>query len=207
MAADKLSVSEITTLGRLEKTIDKGMTSFLEVGNALMEIRDKRLYRDRHGTFEAYCQERWGLGRRQANNLIAAAEVVGGLGSALPKEERPSSVRQAIPLKKLPPSEAPAAWQEIVKTAPGGKPTGKHAEKVVARRLAKKGKEDWQSGPGPLIDPDVEKMLGMIDKLIDMTNRLAAENIGHNNHSRTVLATLNKAIGEVKAMEKSWRNK
>ena len=69
--------------------------------DALMEIRDGRLYRAEFGTFEEYCQERWGWGRNYINKLIASAEVVENLGTIVPK--LPATERQARPLAPLPP--------------------------------------------------------------------------------------------------------
>jgi hypothetical protein len=57
-------------------------------GLALREIRDDRLYREAHATFEAYCQERWGIGRNYANKLIAFAKNAEGVGTAVPTNER-----------------------------------------------------------------------------------------------------------------------
>ncbi len=41
----QLSKSESQQLSKLESVITKGMKTFVEVGNALKEIRDSRLYR------------------------------------------------------------------------------------------------------------------------------------------------------------------
>jgi hypothetical protein len=46
-------------LETLERVIESGLRTFVEVGEALMEIRDQRLYQD--ATFEDYCRERWGI--------------------------------------------------------------------------------------------------------------------------------------------------
>lgn len=62
-------------LVELEEVIDRGLAAFVEVGQALLEIRDSRLYLESHATFEDYCRERWGRGRRWAYQLIEAAEV------------------------------------------------------------------------------------------------------------------------------------
>ena len=81
-----------TRLAELETVIERGQQTFVEVGNALMEIRDQRLYRKTHATFEAYCKERWGWTRRQANRQIDAAKVVETLGPTGPK---PATEREA----------------------------------------------------------------------------------------------------------------
>ena len=46
---------------RLEGVIGRGKRAFIEVGNALRDIRDKRGYQHwRDGcTFEQYCREQW----------------------------------------------------------------------------------------------------------------------------------------------------
>jgi ParB family chromosome partitioning protein len=98
------SDSTITArLAELETVIERGMQTFLEVGNALMEIRDQRLYRETHATFEAYCRERWGWTRQHANRQIQAArmaEVLEPMGP-IPENERQA---RAI-LESLPPEE------------------------------------------------------------------------------------------------------
>lgn len=70
-------MDEQTRLAYYESIIERGRQTFVEVGTALMEIREARLYREQgFATFEDYCQERWGWGRMRASQLITAAEVV-----------------------------------------------------------------------------------------------------------------------------------
>jgi hypothetical protein len=76
-------------LAELETVIEHGRATFSEVGHALMEIRDSRLYRVTHKTFEDYCRERWDMGRAYANRLIAASvQVALAPVGAKPKTER-----------------------------------------------------------------------------------------------------------------------
>lgn len=128
--ADLVTSDEADRLIELEGRIERGLHTFVDVGNALLEIRDGRLYRSTHGTFEDYCRERWGMVRQHANRLIAAAEVAGNLepvGSILDVPER--ALR---PLARLEPEEQRIAWQTAVETAPNGKVTAAHVEHVVA---------------------------------------------------------------------------
>ena len=55
-----LTESDSIKLRDLEGIIERGMQTFVEVGAALRLIREGRLYRTDFGTFEDYCQERWG---------------------------------------------------------------------------------------------------------------------------------------------------
>ena len=66
------------TLTECEDIIARGMATFVEVGQALLEIRDHRLYRKAgFGTFDLYCRKRWGWSRSYAHRHIQAAKVVG----------------------------------------------------------------------------------------------------------------------------------
>jgi hypothetical protein len=90
-------------LAALEAVIERGLRTFIEVGEALLEIRDDRLYREQgFGTFEDYCRKRWDWGRNYVNKQIAAAEVVRNLGTNVPK---PQNEAQARELTRLSPDE------------------------------------------------------------------------------------------------------
>lgn len=109
--------------------IEHGLQTFFDVGNALMVVRNDRLYREEYGTFEDYCQEKWGWTRQHANRLISSAEVVGNLepmGSILPTTER-----QTRELARVAPEKQRAVWKDVVETAPKGKVTAKHVQAVV----------------------------------------------------------------------------
>ncbi|WP_422932204.1 hypothetical protein [Singulisphaera sp. PoT] len=83
----RLSPEEAAELGRLEVLIRSRLQSSLAAGNAFLAIRNGRLYRDTHSTFEDYCEARWGLGRQQVNRRIQWAEVVSSLGPCGPESD------------------------------------------------------------------------------------------------------------------------
>ncbi len=70
-----LSKNEKADFARCEDIIRQGFQTFLVVGEALIEIREHKLYREQYALFEDYCQERWGFSRYYAHRLEAAAEV------------------------------------------------------------------------------------------------------------------------------------
>jgi hypothetical protein len=41
----------------------------------VIEIRDERLYRETHGTFERYCRDRWQFSRQRSHQFISAAAL------------------------------------------------------------------------------------------------------------------------------------
>ena len=91
-----VAINQSTDLVALEKIIDKGKTSFVEVGLAIMRIRDARLYKSTHSTWENYCAQRWGWTGRRANQLALAAEIGAEMGTRVPTE------RHARELSRLP---------------------------------------------------------------------------------------------------------
>lgn len=119
LAALPLSEVEADTLATHEATIRAGLDTFVQVGTALAAIRDDRLYRTTHGTFEDYCAERWSLARSRAYQLIDAAAVT-DLVSTMVDTPAPSSERQARPLTKLrdEPEAIRSAWSRAVESAP-----------------------------------------------------------------------------------------
>lgn len=70
-----LTDSENEVLGVCETEIKQGLESFTKTGMAFLAIRDNRLYREAFPTFEAYCQGRWGMGRRNVDHYIGAAQI------------------------------------------------------------------------------------------------------------------------------------
>ncbi len=113
MANTKLTESESRRLGQIEEKIERNRS---EVISDFSEIRDKRLYRN-YGTFEEYCDRRWGYRRNYVTKLIRVSNVVKNienLGTMVPKAQ---TERVARPLTRLPASEQSAAWTEAVQTA------------------------------------------------------------------------------------------
>jgi hypothetical protein len=99
------------SLAELEAVIERGLATFIEVGEALREIRDARLYRETHSTFEAYCRERWGWTRQHVNRQIAAAQIIPYLE---PTGSIPSMERQARELAAIrDPDEQIEVWREV----------------------------------------------------------------------------------------------
>lgn len=126
--AINLTIIEKNNLTELEVIIEKGMKTFYEVGFALMQIRDNRLYRETHRTFEEYCKEKWKFTKSRANQLIAASEVNENLTTIVAK---PLNEAQARPLTSLPLEQQREVYQKTVETAPEGKVTARDIKKKI----------------------------------------------------------------------------
>lgn len=137
---EALSTKESERLDQLVGVVRRGMRSFMEVGLALAEIHNDRLYRETHDTFDAFCRETFGFHRAHAHRLIVAVEIANNIATgvspmgdtkALPL---PTSERQVRPLAELAPPEQIEIWRKTAQEA-GGIPTAALIEEAVARKL------------------------------------------------------------------------
>lgn len=76
-----LTEDESAELARCEAVIREGLQTFMDVGNSLLKIQERRLHRATHATFEHYCRERWDIGKSRAYQLMQAAETVTGMST------------------------------------------------------------------------------------------------------------------------------
>ena len=132
-ATDQLDVAERARLQELESIVENGLQIFYEVGKALDEIREQKLYRESHKSFEAYCRQRWGIARRTADQFIGAARVIENLSAIALKI--PTKENQVRPLAGLPPELQIQIWQEAVESSPNGIPTGAAVKRLVEDRF------------------------------------------------------------------------
>jgi hypothetical protein len=128
----------------LERKVER---AFFEAGKALMELRDRRLYRSTHKTFEEYCRFRFAYTYRHVNYLIAGSVIVDNIkmGTNSSQNEKshemgtnssqilPTSEVQVRPLAKLEPQQQLEAWQQAVEQAEGKVPSGRIVKDVVQR--------------------------------------------------------------------------
>ncbi|MBG1268470.1 hypothetical protein [Nostoc sp. WHI] len=132
----ELSEEEQSLRLHLERRVER---AFLEAGQALMELRDRRLYRSTHRTFEEYCRERFNYSRDAAYLKISATVVYENLQKFLPTIGRqipmPTNERQLRFLAKaeLEPSVQADVWQQAVEQAGNKIPSGRIVKDVVDR--------------------------------------------------------------------------
>ncbi len=139
----QLTKEESKHLAQLEEVIDKSLTTFIEVGTALLEIRESQLYLGTHETFERYCKDRFAIGKSHAHRFMQATEIVNNIGQELsgtsPTGTLPERETQVRPLAQLPENEQAKAWKEAVATAPNGQVTEEHVKKIVQTRAERLG--------------------------------------------------------------------
>lgn len=126
-----LSADEQDVFDVQEQAIGKSLESFIACGKAFAIIKNRRLYRQSHSSFDAYVQERWGMSAAHAYRNIAAAQVVAALPEGAPV---PSSESQARLLSRLEPEEQAEVWEEAVERSNGAPATAATVAEVMAER-------------------------------------------------------------------------
>lgn len=116
----------------LERKVER---AFFEAGKALAQLRDRRLYRSTHKTFEEYCRDRFGHSRRQSYLLMDASVVFDNLVEICDQFDHklPTAEGQVRPMTKLEPQEQQEVWLTAVELAGGKVPTGRIVKDVVQR--------------------------------------------------------------------------
>ncbi|SFC95458.1 hypothetical protein SAMN05421780_11421 [Flexibacter flexilis DSM 6793] len=130
-----LSTQESNRLLDLEAVIEKNKQAFLEVGAALLEIQEKRLYREGYNTFEEYISEKHGIGRSTAYQYIAAVEVREQLIES-GVTDLPQNEAQYRQLSNISSAHRSEVWQEATDTAQvtGRKVTAKSVSAIADKR-------------------------------------------------------------------------
>lgn len=182
-----LTTVERSRLAECEEVIAHGVTVFVRVGRALAEIRDGKLYRETHATFEAYCQERWQISRPRAYEIMDQARVSTELHTAAGLSDASDiSTRDARHLKL----HIEDAKNEIRERVEAGAEPEAAVQATVERhrqerREERRAKERQEPGPPPEVEPSHDE--GGFDKekeiiaLIEESARLADELASHRS--------------------------
>jgi hypothetical protein len=126
----ELSEEEQQERERLEKQI---VDSFYQAGIALRELRDKKLFRSTHRTFEEYARDILGFTRIRLYQLIGAAQVYENIRENVnaPLTSLPTTEYQCRPLVKLTQEEQVEAWKIAVDRAGEKTPTSAAVRQAV----------------------------------------------------------------------------
>jgi hypothetical protein len=114
VSATSAAITGTTRLCALELIIQRGKQTFFEVGNALAEIMEAQLYREKgFGSFAEYCETVWGFKKSYAYQLVQSSALLKELPapvSTIVEKMSPGQVRELV---KVPKSER----EEVIKTA------------------------------------------------------------------------------------------
>ena len=133
-------------LEQCEQIIKRGLSTFLEVGEALATIRDNELYKVTHNTWEKYCNEKWDLSKMHAHRQVRAYETVCLLKSKSnqlvtyinPDQQEiilPLNEAQTRPLTDLSLENQSKAWDLVLEQLNEGKKLTAALVKKAAREV------------------------------------------------------------------------
>lgn len=134
--------TEAERLEALEAVIEAGLSTFFEVGRALAEIRDRRLYRVTHDNFAQYLRERWDFSQPAAYAQMYAfrvAEAITANGGTLPGNVTANALRELVPLLHAEGPQAVAEiWKDVMDEHDGGRrpPTSGDARTALRKNGA-----------------------------------------------------------------------
>ena len=131
VAFEELTDDEQRDRLHLERQVER---SFSVAGQALRELRDRRLYRSTHPNFESYCRDRFGYNRSRSYQLIDAA-IVMDVFEKCPQivDIFPNRESQVRPLTKLDPPQQVEAWNQAVEEANAKVPSARIVSSIVDR--------------------------------------------------------------------------
>lgn len=141
-------------LAEAEAIIEAGLDTFMAVGAALTAIREGKLYRAEHDTFDNYCLDRWRMTSRRANQLMDAAAI----GTMVPI----ANERQARALASL--ASDPDALKAAYKQAEAEGP-------VTAASLAR------AANPSPNVNPETGEIKSSGEGMPSATGSGAGEDV------------------------------
>jgi histone H3/H4 len=146
---DMMTTAEKDRFEVLDGVVKKGQTAFVDVGLALAEIRDKRLFRAAGlSSFEAYCNEYRGITRRHADNLIQATKVRTAVLKTLPGDV---SFKAAKAVADVPEEDQQDVVDEAVESA-------KSEGRSITAPDVKKAAANVQAKREPVGDPDDKQL-------------------------------------------------
>ena len=119
------------SLQKHEQVIEEGRQTFMDVGNALMQIKENRLYKVSYSNFGDYCKERWGFTQQHAGRLISGTNIVNRIKSVPTGSALPQSENQTRALSK---SENPVVdWKKAQEITGKQQPSGGEIREIIRK--------------------------------------------------------------------------
>lgn len=197
MAMRALDKREEDRLAELEETIRHGLSTFIAVGMALAEIREGKLYRKTHATFEAYCEDQWAFTASRARQLIEAANVANEMTATTcntPKNESQSRVLAGCEKEARAPvwevaEETGQSVQVVVEALDALSPEAYQRVKEGNRKPLKDAVKEQEEAATDHVTPAL-RALDAARKKIEQLNESGAPALRHLDRARAVVAAL-----------------
>lgn len=187
VSAEKLTKTEVEERDTLVNRFKQLADHWVESVGILVELREKKLYRESHDTFEEFCRDVLGMSKSNANRQCQSLAVANILATRVANPANEGHVRPLHRLKDE--AEQVEAYRKAVEKADAEKKplTGKRVADAVKEMLKARNPEPTE--PRPLMKADVTTRI-----LRDINRYLEKLPIGR-------LEEFEKAIG---AFKESW---
>jgi hypothetical protein len=163
------------TLAELEQIVDAGKCSFIDMGFALKEIRDRRLWEATDASFDAYCVRRFEFKKARAYQIIQAADVTTDLSTAVEKTALPQRERQVRALAKVEPERRAEVWQAAKASSNGKEPTTAVIAAVAKRQPPELDPQDEAGQPIPAKLRPAFDNVARFDNALQALSEIASE--------------------------------
>ncbi len=177
----------------LDALVRAHLREFVAVGKALLEIRNRELWRDGgFASWAAYCQDVGDVSKNYANRLIVSAEIVTQIAGVVPiGTTLPATESQVRPLARLPdPKMRADAWDTALRAAPDGKPTAALVAEIVAEMAPAKAYR--QKSTPHLNEPEAADVARDVAAILDQLQNMA--------HNHQPYGMIEKAVRKLRRM-------
>lgn len=133
---------------KLEAAVQNGLSYWREAADALLQIRDKKLYRlSNFSSFKSYVETRWSMAHTYAYRLIQATETAAEIEKTYTQVYEPSTSSSTIiprqpavlnALSPLPAEERAAVYVQAVQQNGGHVPTVAQVAQTVAQSTSER---------------------------------------------------------------------
>lgn len=140
-----LSQDELSDRARLISVARNGMDSARLAEMALREIRDRRLWRDTHKSFELFCRDEFDLSEQRVSQILAFADEVAQLHGKISEDLIPVTERGIRALRRVKRDQKIMVLQLAAEISNGARP---NSTSIEAARLQIEGvkQEEEKSG-------------------------------------------------------------
>jgi hypothetical protein len=151
---------------RFDSTVEHGLSTFVEVGLALIAIKADKLYTEfGYTSFDTYCTERFNIGSSQRSRLMMAATIAQQVLESSPIGEFPMPARETQ-VRELADLDDVAlqreAWLSALDAADGAQPTQAQVRAAVAEVRGAEEASDREDDDA-LEQPDATRASGVSD--------------------------------------------
>lgn len=176
----EVAVSVADRLAECEEVVRLWIDRGIDAGLAVRTIRDERLYRESHETFEDYCRDVWGWERAHAYRMISAANTREEVKAVSPMGDIITNERQAREVAAIIRTDGPERAAEVLQEVADAGPVTAKAIRETARptrtvTVVEEVTVDAETGE--IVDPDTARGEALVQDFLSTSPDMRAANV------------------------------